>query len=645
MPIPLNILIVEDSPDDAELLLSELRRAGFDPRWKRVQTEPDLLAELQHRPDIVISDFSMPQFSGLRASVLVQESGLGIPFILVSGTVGEEVAVEAMKHGATDYLLKDRISRLGNAVERALEQHRLRLEHIRTENELRQKTALLEAQVDSTLDGILVVDGHGRKILQNQRFTDIFGIPKAIAEEQDNAAQLQFVASRVINPGQFREKILYLYAHPDAVSTDEIELVDHTLLDRYSAPVRDKAGKYYGRIWTFRDVTERRKLELELRQSQKMEAIGQLAGGVAHDFNNILAVIQLQAGLLKTEQNISSQQFDIAGEIEKAAHRAANLTRQLLLFSRKQKMQPSDLDLNDVISLVTKMLQRVLGEHIHIEVKYAPHPLFIRADVGMIDQVLMNLAVNARDAMPQGGRLVIETAAIELDELAAAQSPKARPGLFACLSVSDTGHGIPPEIMTRIFEPFFTTKEIGKGTGLGLATTFGIVEQHQGWITVDSQIGSGTTFRIYLPRLITSPAQKTAPDTTASLLPGGTETILLVEDDSTLRLSVNKVLSQLGYHVLAAATGDEALQVWHQNAAKINLLITDLVMPGGMSGEDLSRRISKQNPQLKMIFISGYSAGIVSKEFQLRDGVNFLAKPFRAAQLAQIVRETLDAKP
>ena len=249
-----------------------------------------------------------------------------------------------------------------------------------------------------------------------------------------------------------------------------------------------------------RDIIEHRKLEEQFRQSQKMEAFGQLAGGVAHDFNNILAVIQLQIGLLKSEKGLSSEQLEYARDIEQAAQRGANLTRQLLLFSRKQTMQPQNLKLKDVVDNMTKMLQRTLGEQVHLQCKFAEEPLIIHADPGMIDQILLNLAVNARDAMPKGGQIIIETSAAEFDEVTATQTVQARPGSFVCLSVSDTGCGIPPEILPRIFEPFFTTKEAGKGTGLGLATVLGIVEQHQGWINVYSEVGRGTTFRVYLPR-------------------------------------------------------------------------------------------------------------------------------------------------
>jgi PAS domain S-box-containing protein len=511
------------------------------------------------------------------------------------------------------------------------------------EDELIWKTAFLEAQVDSALDGILVVDANEKRILHNQRLFELFNIPDDIARDNDDARLLQHVTGQTKNPKQFVERVTYLYAHPDEVGREEVELADGRILDRYSAPVRDKAVKYYGRIWTFRDITEQRKLEAQFRQSQKMEAVGQLASGVAHDFNNILGIIQMQSDLLKTEGNLSPAQTGYASEIGEAIERAAALTRQLLLFGRKEKMQARELDLNQSINDMTKMLRRTLGENIQLQFRFSMQPLFVNADAGMIDQVLMNLAVNARDAMPKGGKIIIEASAVEFDESVKDQYAQARPGSFVCLSVSDTGSGIPPEILPKIFEPFFTTKDVGKGTGLGLATVFGIVQQHKGWINVYSEIGQGTTFRIYIPRLAKISDQKfVAPLTEPAS--GGNETILVVEDEPKLRASVINILLRLGYNVLEASDGASALEVWNKHRDGIQLLLTDMVMPGGMTGKDLGGRLLKENPKLKVIYASGYSTDVAAKDFPLEEGVNFLSKPFQAQKLARIVRERLDSK-
>ena len=407
------------------------------------------------------------------------------------------------------------------------------------------------------------------------------------------------------------------------------------------APLRNASGKITHFVATQHDITARKKLEVQFRQSQKMEGIGQLAGGVAHDFNNILAVIQMQSDLLKADGNLSPTQLEFANDIGAASQRAAALTRQLLMFSRKQTMKPCDLDFNESINDMTKMLRRTIGEDIQLQFKFSMQPLFIHADAGMMDQVLMNLAINSRDAMPEGGQLVIETSAVDFDESVRAQSAYARPGSFICLSVSDTGCGIPHENLQKIFEPFFTTKDVGKGTGLGLATVFGIVQQHNGWINVYSEVGRGTTFRIYLPRLSGISGQKPEqPMLTA--IRGGNETILLVEDDAFLRASVRKALTQLGYRVLEAVNGVEALDVWNQHSDEINLLLTDLVMPGGINGIELAGQLLETNPKLKVIYASGYSAEVASKDFPLEEGVNFLTKPFQVQKLAQTIRNILD---
>ena len=410
--------------------------------------------------------------------------------------------------------------------------------------------------------------------------------------------------------------------------------------DATISPVRNATGTIINYVGVKRDVTHDMHLRAQLLQSQKMEAIGQLAGGVAHNFNNILAVIQMQSDLLKRGE-LSAKQLESADEITASVQRAAALTRQLLLFSRNEALQPRDLDLNESIANTIKMLKSILGEDIEMLLKTEAQSMFLHADPGMINQVLLNLVVNARDAMTNGGQLVIETSCAEFDELAVSQSGQARPGSFVCLSVSDTGDGIPPEIMQRIFEPFFTTKDIGKGTGLGLATVLGIVQQHQGWINVYSELGRGTTFRLYLPRIVLNADLKPSSPEPASMW-GGHETILLTEDDPALRITFHSALAQLGYRILDASTAAMAMEIWQQHRDEIDMLLTDLVMPGRMTGKELAWRLLQKNPKLKVTYMSGYSSEVVGKDFPLQEGIHFLSKPFSMRQLARTIRDCLD---
>ncbi len=326
-------------------------------------------------------------------------------------------------------------------------------------------------------------------------------------------------------------------------------------------------------------------------------------------------------------------------QIRLSAERAANLTRQLLLFSRKQVMQLRDLDLNELVSHLARMLHRIIGEDVRMQLCLHTAPLVTRADAGMLEQVVLNLAVNARDAMPNGGRLLIETAEKQVDAGFASARPGLTPGRHVWLSVTDTGSGISPEVLPRIFEPFFTTKGAGKGTGLGLATVFGIVKQHRGWIEVNSEPGQGANFQIYLPA-----SDAAAPEKAVAVAKpdGGTETILLVEDDPVVRAAARTLLELHGYTVLEAASGDEALPVWEKAGAAVALLLTDLVMPGEMSGQQLARKLQSARPELKVIFTSGYSAEIAGKGIELRGGENFVQKPFPPNQLLQTLRRSLD---
>ncbi len=390
------------------------------------------------------------------------------------------------------------------------------------------------------------------------------------------------------------------------------------------------------------DITERLNLESQLRHSQKMESVGQLASGVAHDFNNILTVIQGHAGLLAARPNLLPEMAKPLQSISFAAERAASLTRQLLMFSRKQVAQPKSIDLKEVIENMSKMLKRLLGETITLKYNPSSRVPLIQGDAGMMEQVLMNLAVNGRDAMTKGGEMTISTYAVEISDAYVKLHSEARTGLFVCLRVSDTGYGMDTTTVNRIFEPFFTTKPVGKGTGLGLATVYGIVKQHQGWIEVTSQVGQGSTFNIFIPSSTKSiEASGEKPFTGA--VRGGNETVLVVEDEPVLRELAHLILQDCGYRVLEASNGVEALSLWHGQRQPIHLLFTDMIMPEGISGKELAGQLMVKQPKLKVIFTSGYSLDeIVGDDFRA-DGYKFLQKPYNHLSLARAVRETLDA--
>ena len=516
MEKPVRILYLEDNPTDAELVRARLAAEGIDCEIVCVQTSTDYVSAIdQGGWALIISDFTLPAYDGMSALALAHTKRPDTPFIFFSGTVGEEAAIDALKKGASDYVLKPRPARLVSAVKRALRE----------------------------------------------------------AEER----------------------------------------------------------------------AERKKLEEQLRQAQKMEAIGQLTGGIAHDFNNMLTVIigysELMLQRLKADDPLRSE----VEQVKEAGVRASLLTRQLLAFSRKQVLQPRVLDLNAVLTNMDRMLQRLIGEDIDLVTVPAPGLGRVLADPGQIEQVIMNLAVNARDAMPQGGKLTTETANVELDEAYARQHGPVQPGPYVMLAVSDTGCGMDAETQARIFEPFFTTKEVGKGTGLGLSTVYGIVKQSSGDIWVYSEPGRGTTFKIYLP-WVEGAVDTVEPGVAPARDVRGSETILLVEDDVGIRRLVRQVLAERGYWVLEAIHGTHAIQISEQHTVPIHLLVTDVVMPG-MSGRELAEHLKPSRPNMKVLFMSGYTDKAIVHHGELDPGTAYLQKPFTPDALAREVREVLDSPP
>jgi two-component system cell cycle sensor histidine kinase/response regulator CckA len=770
----LRVLNVEDSRVAAEFLQLNLSRAGFAPIFKRVETSEAMKAALETEPwDVILCDFSMPQFNAPEALALVKEMGLDIPFIIISGTVGEAVAVEAMRAGAHDYFMKDNLVRLAPTIEREMAEAENRRARRQAEEWLKNSEERFRALTEKTSDLTAILDvkamlqyvspsierllGYaaeewlGKPVFEfihpgdTQAAMNLLdpgirhqgtGMPvelrirhkngswRVMEARDTNLLKNKAVAGIVINARDITERKLAeealreseerlrtvienlseglvisdldgqllhwnhagiemhgyqnldeaLLQLPEFEKIFELATLDGTPLSFNEWPlsriirgepvrnleirirrletdwqrtysygggiVNEPGGKRLAFL-TITDITERKKLEEQLRQSQKMEAIGQLAGGVAHDFNNMLTVILGYSQMILCRYPEGDQLSGEIKEIENAARRAASLTSQLLAFSRKQVIQPKILDLSTVIAETEKMLRRLIGENIELVSNLRAGLKPVEVDPGQIEQVIMNLVVNARDAMPDGGKLIIETANVELDETYTREQVGMQPGNYVLLAVSDTGSGMDEEIRSHIFEPFFTTKEVGRGTGLGLSTVFGIIKQSAGHISVYSEPGHGTTFKIYLPGVQELTSAVSVFESAGSLT-GGAETILLVEDEQNVRQLAGRILREQGYKVMEAANGEEALEIFQEHSqTKIHLVITDVIMPQ-MGGKTLAALIKRLRPKTEVLFVSGYTDDAIAHHGVLEPDTAFLQKPFTPEALARKVREVLD---
>jgi two-component system, cell cycle sensor histidine kinase and response regulator CckA len=636
----LRVLIVEDSPDDAEMLCHELGRAGFEVTHRQVQTADAMRDELMHEPwDIVVSDFSMPQFSALAALSVLRETGIDVPFIIVSGTIGEETAVEALKHGANDFLTKARLSRLGPAIERELREAAGRRDRRAVEQALSETKDRAQFALEAAGVGTWETDLTTGATRWSDMLEQLHGLPAGgfkgtfdafidlvDPDDRQRVRDAITLAARGAADSHFEYRVTW----PDG-SLHWIEGIGRTL---HGSDERPPKAAGIGL-----DVTDKKDLEEQLRQAQKMEAVGRLAGGIAHDFNNLLTAITGYSELLLERV---ADKPDLAADLEqikKAGDRAAQLTSQLLAFSRKQPIAPRILDLNQVIGDLEKMLGRVIGEDVALEITAAPSLGLTKADPSQVEQVLMNLVVNARDAMPRGGKLNIRTANAVIDSAFARRNVGAVPGRYVSLTVTDSGCGMKPDVLARAFEPFFTTKAIGKGTGLGLSTVYGIVRQNGGYMNVDSAPGKGTTFTIYWP-LVDEPLESLSAARASAATLKGHETVLLVEDDAAVRTLVLKILERYEYEVLPARDASEAIAIEERHGGSIHLLLTDIVMPG-LNGPDLAQRLVGRRPGIEVLYMSGFAhraggIGSVSRR------TGFLQKPFDSETLVAKVRECLD---
>ena len=511
-------------------------------------------------------------------------------------------------------------------------------ERKRAEAALRESEGRYRALVETSPDGITLSDLNGNIVMANQETAAMHGF--ASVEEMVGNGAFDLIAPE--------DRPRALENVRKTLEMGSVRDIEYTLLRRdgsrflgelSAALISDAQGKPQAFMAITRDITEHRRLEEQFRQAQKMEAVGRLAGGVAHDFNNLLTVINLYSSLALSSLNAADPLRHDLGEILKAGERAAALTRQLLAFGRRQTLEMRVLNLNEVLEGLNKMLPRLIGEDIAVKMSLAPGLGRTRADPGQIEQVVVNLVVNARDAMPEGGTLIIKTSNAPLDETYVSQHAEA-PGDYVLLAISDTGTGMSAEVKAHLFEPFFTTKGVGKGTGLGLATAYGIVKQHQGHISVHSEPGQGTTFRVYLPR-VKEEAEVSAPTGKATAMPGGSETVLVAEDERAVRGIAVRILQELGYTVLEAANGTEALEVALAHGEEIALLLSDVIMPE-MNGKALAERLAVRWPGLKVLFVSGYTDETIAHQGILDKGAAFLQKPFGPEALARKVREVLD---
>ena len=648
----IKILIVEDVVTDAHLIERELRRAGIHFTSRRVDTREGFVTALREfEPEIVLSDYNLPQFSGREALRILKRMGCSAPFILVTGSLTEEVAVECMKEGAHDYILKTSLTRLPSAVRGALEKVKTIEEKRSAEAALRKSEEQYRLIAENTSDLICMVDNQGNYTYLSPSYRDVLGYrPESLLGQNclvlihpDDRRNAEMQALHSISY-QKPESIEIRVKHADGNWKEFETMANWT----YNSEGRRQYG-----IFVSRDITERkhaqrtlheseeklRMSEDQLRMSQKLEAVGQLAGGVAHDFNNLLTVISGYSELVLSRLEETDDNRPKVEEIKRAAQRASTLTRQLLAFSRKQVLQPKLFDLNHLVSDMSKMLRRLIGENIEMTTVIG-EATPINADPGQIEQVLMNLVVNARDAMPNGGRLTIETARVEIDEAYASTHLSVQAGPYIMLAVSDTGSGIDAETRKHIFEPFFTTKEQGKGTGLGLSTVYGIVKQSGGHIWLYSELDQGTVFKVYLPAAVEMEAEAPAAQARTPL-PRGTETIVIVEDEPQIRNLAVDCLTFCGYDVLSFSNGIEALQLIERLQRRVDLVLTDVVMPK-LSGRELSQRIHAIQPSAKVLFMSGYTNDAVVNHGILDGATWFIQKPFTLESLVRRVREVLD---
>ncbi|MCF7762871.1 MAG: response regulator [Verrucomicrobia bacterium] len=762
MATPIRVLIVEDRSADAELVVREMRRAGYAADWKRVETEADFLIALEESWDLLLADFSLPDFSGFSALKLMKEKGLNIPFLIVSGTIGEENAIAALKAGAGDCVMKDRLSLLGPTIERVLREADEKRECQEMQRALVESQKLYYSLVESMPQSVFRKDASGRYVFANQRFCeaidrtlkDILGRTDADLFPPETAAALQKDDQRVMDSGQSLEKIqewerldgqkttvrilrfpvatpsganagiqgifwdvtdkirddarlklqsvaLEAAANAIAITNQDgiIEWVNESFSRVTGYPISDVLGQHtrilksdkhdaafyqnlwqtihagntwHGELWNQRkngsqyqeemtiapvkdergnishyiaikqDISEKKELERRMLRAQRLESIGQLAGGIAHDLNNVLAPILMSVEFLKREIT-SEQSLKILDIVKASAQRGAGVVRQVLTFARGAEGARIVLQPKHLCKEIVKLAKETFPKPITVEADLAADLWVVTGDASQIDQVLMNLSVNARDAMPKGGVLRLTAENQTVNEDYASRFPDAKPGKYVCLTVEDTGTGMPPEVLDKVFEPFFTTKGQDRGTGLGLATTLGIVRSHGGFMHVQSRIGKGSSFRVFLPACETEElAQQSLDDVTEPKAEG--ECILIVDDEEGIRHLLMDILKDAGYQVLIASSGTEAAIIFAQKRSTIRAVVTDVQMPG-LNGIELIRIVRGIEPSIKILLITGGAAeGDTEQKLAEAKNLNVhdsLMKPFTSTDFLNRLRKIL----
>jgi two-component system cell cycle sensor histidine kinase/response regulator CckA len=625
---PASILIVDDDPGTLQSIGDVLERRGH---AVRTATQARAALELltDRSVDAAILDLHLPDVSGLVLLQAIKTSAPATEVIIITDQASATTAIEAINSGAFGYVTKPfKMDHLMATIDKALAKQR-------AERALWERTRSLETLIDAAAVAIVALDAAGRVTTWSRAAERMFGwkehevlghsvptIPDARRAEFEQAAARNLQGEATLYESHRRRK-------------------DGTLIDVLSstAPIIDAEGLVSGSLAVVIDITERKQLEEQLRQAMKMEGIARLAGGISHDFNNLMTVISVRCHLVLGQLpagHPNRRDIKIIGD---AGDRAASLTRQLLAFSRSQILDATVLDINDVISDMKALLEPVLREDVDLIMDLDPSTGQVTADRGQLEQIILILAINARDAMPEGGQFTIGTRNVELDDAYVRRHVDARPGPHVVLTVSDSGTGMDAATRARIFEPFFTTKDIGKGRGLGLAAAYGIIHQSHGHITVDSEPGQGTTFRIYLPRPEAGVTVEAAVE--PSGLPRGTETVLLAEDEPSFRALARELLEMLGYTVLESEDVSDALRIAEGHAGTIHLLITDVVMPR-MNGRTLAKAVQGFRPDIKVLYMSGYTDNVIIHEGILDPGTPFLQKSFTPSKLARKVREVLD---